>query len=126
VGSGGRGGGAAGHGGAPGTGTVIDAGAPNPDAGPETFTYVYNNVLRVYCSDRNQPCHNPGSQRGVSFSTQALGYTFARRYVEPGNAIDSWLYYAVDVGYMPPTNPLVPADLKAVLAAWIDAGALNN
>jgi hypothetical protein len=27
---------------------------------------------------------------------------------------------------MPPINPQVPADLQAALAAWLDAGALDN
>jgi hypothetical protein len=109
--------------GSAGTGTGGDT-TPDPEA--PTFTWLYDNVFHGYCSDRNQPCHNPGTNRGVSFSTRDRGYDSAQFYVVPGDYLASDLYYFISAGVMPPTNPQVPADLQAKLAAWIDAGALNN
>ena len=36
-----------------------------PDAAAPTFTWLYDNMFHGYCADRNQPCHNPGANRGV-------------------------------------------------------------
>lgn len=116
--SGGRGG-SSGRGGAAGTGATTDPEAP-------TFTWLYDNVFHGYCSDRNQPCHNPGMNRGVSFSTRDRAFDSVQFYVVPGDYLASDLYYFISAGIMPPTNPQVPADLQAKLAAWIDAGAPNN
>ena len=41
-----------------------------PDAGTPTFTWLYDNIFHGYCADRNQPCHNPGMNRGVSFANR--------------------------------------------------------
>jgi hypothetical protein len=119
---GGNGGGGMGAGGG---GAVVDAGLP-PDTGAPTFTWLYDNMFHGYCSDRNQPCHNPGMNRGVSFSTRDRAFASVQFYVVPGDAFASDLYYFVSDGIMPPTNPRVPADLQALLAAWIDAGAIND
>ena len=112
----GAGGAAAGTG---GTGVPPDPEAP-------TFTWLYDNMIRSYCSDRNQPCHNPGANRGVSFSTRDRAYNSALAYTVPGDYLASDLYFFISAGVMPPINPQVPADLQDKLAAWIDAGALNN
>ena len=97
-----------------------------PDAAAPTFTWLYDNMFHGYCADRNQPCHNPGANRGVSFSTRDRAFASVQPYVVPGDAYASDLYYLVSAGVMPPTNPQVPADLQAMLMAWIDAGAAND
>src|SRR6186997_1278728 len=67
IGNGGGGGG--GSGGSTGTGGGAGGDVP-PDPEVPTFTWLYDNIFHGYCSDRNQPCHNPGANRGVSFSTR--------------------------------------------------------
>jgi hypothetical protein len=83
-------------------------------------------MFHGYCSDRNQPCHNPGANRGVSFATRDRAFASLQDYLVPGDAFASDVYYFISDGMMPPFNPRVPADLQAMLAAWIDAGAPNN
>jgi hypothetical protein len=121
VGSGGRGGAL----GTAGTSGAADGGA-NPDAGAApTFTEIYTTILVVYCSGSS--CHNPGSQRGISFASKSTAYTAVRSRVTPGNGAGSSLYTTVNSGRMPPGG--VPAPTAAEIAklkAWIDAGALNN
>jgi len=115
-------------GGATGTGggDFGDAGwEPDADAVP-TFTWLYDNIFHGYCSDRNQPCHNPGMNKGVSFSTRDRGFDSVQAYVVPGDTFASDLYYFISAGVMPPINPQVPADLQAKLAAWIYAGARDD
>ena len=107
-----------------GTGTGGAGGTSDPEA--PTFTWLYDNMFRGYCSDRNQPCHNPSANRGVSFSTRDRAYDSALFYTVPGDYLASDLYYFISAGVMPPINPQVPADLQEKLAAWIDAGALDN
>jgi hypothetical protein len=97
-----------------------------PDAGTPTFTWLYDNIFHGYCADRNQPCHNPGMNRGVSFANRDAAFQSVQLYVVPGDAFASDLYYLISAGVMPPINPHVPADLQAALAAWLDAGALDN
>ena len=118
-------GGTAGTTGTGGTGGAAGGGFP-PDPDVPTFTWLYDNIFHGYCSDRNQPCHNPGMNKGVSFSTRDRGFDSALFYIVPGDAFASDLYYFISAGVMPPINPQVPADLQAKLAAWIDAGAANN
>ena len=128
AGGGGPGGGGPGSAGATGTGGggagTGGGGVPDPEV--PTFTWLYDNIFHGYCSDRNQPCHNPGANRGVSFSTRDRGLASIQDYLVPGDAFASDLYYFISDGMMPPFNPRVPADLQAMLAAWIDAGAPNN
>jgi hypothetical protein len=64
--------------------------------------------------------------RGVSFATRDAAFQSVQLYVVPGDAFASDLYYLISAGIMPPINPQVPADLQAALAAWLDAGALDN
>jgi hypothetical protein len=125
---GGPGGGGPGSAGAMGTGGggAGAGGGGMPDPEVPTFTWLYDNIFHGYCSDRNQPCHNPGANRGVSFSTRDRGLASIQDYLVPGDAFASDLYYFISDGMMPPFNPRVPADLQAMLAAWIDAGAPNN
>jgi len=97
-----------------------------PDAAAPTFTWLYDNMFHGYCADRNQPCHNPGANRGVSMSTRDRAFASLQAYIVPGDAYASDLFYLVSAGVMPPTNPHPPADLQAALMAWLDAGALDN
>jgi len=92
-------------------------------AGP-TFTEIYTSILTPNCSG-NQ-CHNPGSQQGITFSSQSKAYTSVHNLVTPGNATGSTFYSVVDSGQMPPGGPkLSSVDLQTI-AAWINAGAPNN
>ena len=64
--------------------------------------------------------------RGVSFANRDAAFRSVQLYVVPGDAFASDLYYLISAGVMPPINPQVPATLQAALAAWLDAGALDN
>jgi hypothetical protein len=123
IGGGGGGMGGGGSGGATGTGGT---GGVTPDPEVPTFTWLYDNIFHGYCSDRNQPCHNPGMNRGVDFSTRDRGFNSIQFVLVPGDVFASDLYYLISDGMMPPINPKVPADLQAALAAWIYAGARND
>jgi len=109
-----------------GGGSGTGGGGPTPDGGAPTFTWLYDNIFHGYCSDRNQPCHNPGMNRGVDFGTRDRGFNSIQFFVVPGDVFASDLYYLISDGMMPPFNPRVPADLQAALAAWIDSGALDD
>jgi hypothetical protein len=118
----GGGGGSGGSGESTGTG----GGGSTPDPEVPTFTWLYDNLFHGYCSDRDRPCHNPNTNRGIDFSTRDLGYLSIQFALVPGDAFASDLFYLISDGQMPPINPRVPADLQARLMAWIDAGALDN
>jgi hypothetical protein len=126
----GRGGnGASGRGGAGGTtgagGKGGSGGSSSTDAGAApTFTDIYNSILIVYCSGNN--CHNPGSQNGVGFSTQATAYSSVKSLVTPGNGAGSSFYKTVNTGAMPLGAAKLSAASLALIKAWIDAGALDN
>ena len=71
-------------------------------------------------------CHDPGSQKGISFSTPASGYTSLQRKIVPGSPTSSELYLLLQGGTMPLGRPKMPAaDLDRV-GAWIAAGAPND
>ena len=120
-------GGAIGTGGVKGTGGAIGTGgAGSGGAGGSaapTFTQVYTTVLVTYCSGSS--CHNPGSQKGVSFASQSTAYSAVKSRVTAGNGAGSSFYMTVNSGSMPPGQKLSAANL-ALIKAWIDAGALNN
>jgi hypothetical protein len=118
------GGGSAGTTGTGGGGAGTGGVTPDPEV--PTFTWLYDNIFHGYCSDRNQPCHNPGANNGVSFATRDNGFASIQDFLLPGDYLASDLYYLISDGMMPPFNPQVPADLQAKLAAWIDAGAMDN
>jgi hypothetical protein len=101
----------------------VDAGT-NPDgAAAPTFTEIYTSILVTYCSGSS--CHNPGSQKGISFASQSTAYTAVRNRVTPGNGAGSSFYSTVNSGQMPPGQKLSATNI-AKIKAWIDAGALNN
>jgi hypothetical protein len=136
TGFGGRGGGggsagatgSAGRGGAGGRGGGAGSGSPDggtADGGTAaTFTDIYTNILVPHCS--GSQCHNPGSQKGISFASQSTGYTAVKNRVTPGNGAGSSFYSTVNSGSMPPGGPKLSSADLAKIKAWIDAGALNN
>ena len=115
-------GGSTGTGGVKGTGGSTGTGGAGGSAAP-TFTQVYTTILVTYCSGSS--CHNPGSQKGVSFASQSTAYSAVKSRVTAGNGAGSSFYMTVNSGSMPPGQKLSAANL-ALIKAWIDAGALNN
>jgi hypothetical protein len=106
---------------------VIDAGAT--DGGAVTFTQLYTTMFNnpAYASNcTGGGCHNPGTQKGLDFSTQAKGYTTAFAKVKAGVPASSKLYTVMMSGSMPQARPKIPAADLAKVASWINAGALNN
>jgi hypothetical protein len=120
AGSGGRGG----RGGTTGTGAAGGSSAGGTGGAAPTFTEIYENILLVSCGGSN--CHNPGSQRGVGFASQASAYSAVSKLVTPGNGAGSSFYTTVSSGAMPPGGPRLSAANLALIKAWIDAGALDN
>ena len=114
------GGGMRATGGTTGTGGTGAGGAAGSAA---TFTQVYQMVISVSCT--GSQCHNPGSQSGVSFSSQSNAYSAVKSRVVAGNATGSSFYTTVNTGRMPPGGKLSSSQLS-MIAAWINAGALNN
>ncbi len=100
-----------------GTGGSVGTSAP-------TFTDIYNNILLVHCGGSG--CHNPDTQNGVTYATQAAAYTSVKPYVTAGKGSTSTFYVIVSTGAMPPTGPMLSASDLSKIEAWINAGALNN
>ena len=91
-----------------------------------TFTALYDAIFGT-ATCAGTLCHNPGIQKGVDLSTQANAYSSLKFEVVPGNGTGSALYKLLANGTMPPAPaPKLPADRVAAVAAWIDAGALDN
>jgi len=130
TGTAGRGGttGSAGRGGTTGSagsgGSSADGGT-NPDgAATQTFTDIYMTILTPYCAGSS--CHNPGSQGGVSFSSQSNAYNAVKSRVTAGNGTGSRFYMTVNSGSMPRGQAKLSATNLAKIKTWIDQGALNN
>ena len=117
-------GGSTGSGGMKGTGGSGGGGVGGSPAPTFSQQIHDSNILVVYCSGSS--CHNPGSQRGVSFSSQSNAYSAVRNSVTPGNGAGSSFYMTVNNGSMPPGGPKLSAANLALIKAWIDAGAMNN
>jgi hypothetical protein len=138
AGAGGQGGGA----GAPSTGgpdagvmdarVVSDASvdAVTIDAGINaTWTDIYSRLLNNanYASNcTGAPCHDPGTQKGLDFSTQAKGYSTVKGKLVVGSPNSSKIVTQLSSGAMPQARPKMPAGDLAIIKAWIMAGALNN
>jgi hypothetical protein len=118
-------GGTTGTGGTRATGGTTGSGGSTGAGGAAaaTFTQIYQTILTVSCAGGS--CHNPGTQGGVSFASQSSAYSAVKSRVVAGNATGSSFYTTVNGGRMPPGNKL-SATLIAEIAAWINAGALNN
>ncbi|HVZ88243.1 MAG TPA: cytochrome c [Polyangia bacterium] len=115
-------GGSIGSGGAVGSGGATSTGGAGGTA--PTFTEIYTQILTVHCAGTS--CHDPGSQKGVGFSTQSAAYSSVQKLVTPGNGAGSSFYKTVNGGSMPPGGPKLSVADLALIKAWIDAGALNN
>jgi hypothetical protein len=127
-----------GSGGAGGSGTRPDGGATDAkttstDAGVSayaaTWTDIYNKMFNsgTYASNCiGGGCHNPGTQKGLDFSTQAKGYTTVKQHLSVGNPSGSQIVQQISSGRMPQGRPMIPAADQAVIKAWIMAGAMNN
>jgi hypothetical protein len=119
-------GGITGGGGMRATGGTTGAGgtgAGGAGGSAPTFTEVYQMILSVSCT--GSQCHNPGSQGGVSMSSQSTAYSSLKNRVSAGNATGSTLYTLVNNGSMPPGKKLSSSQIS-MIADWINAGALNN
>jgi hypothetical protein len=122
--------------GAPDTKTTsMDGGASTDGAGAEvsayaaTWTDIYNRMLNNMSYPSNCTgggCHNPGTQKGLDFSTQAKGYTTVKTKLVVGNPGASSIVSQLSAGKMPQGRPKMPAVDLNVIKAWIMAGALNN
>lgn len=106
-------------GGTTGSGGSTGAGG----AAAPTFTQIYQTILSVSCGGGS--CHSPGTQGGVSFASQSSAYSAVKSRVAAGNASGSSFYSTVNGGRMPPGGKLPAAQLSQI-AAWINAGAMNN
>ena len=93
-----------------------------------TFTWLYDNIFHGYCSDRNQPCHNPGMNRGVSFSNRDAAFRSVQLYVVPGDYLRLGPLLPDQRGRHAAHQPARSrADLQAALAAYGSTpGALDN
>jgi hypothetical protein len=112
-----------------------DASAASDAAGAEvmslgaTWTNIYMRMLnnQGYASNcTGGGCHNPGSQKGLSLSSQSTGYTSVTRTLVPGSPSASKLVSVLSSGSMPQSRPKMPAADLNVIKAWITAGAPNN
>ncbi len=130
----GTGGGRGGAGGGSSGGRSGGGGSPSGSGGAggpaATFSQVYSMVLNVPSSASSctgSACHSPGSQGGVKLDTKADAYkTLLSVAVIPGDSGGSPLYTNIATGAMPFNKPMLSDALVALVASWIDAGALNN
>ena len=108
--------------------TGKDAGASDGGSVPtftELYTTLFNNTS--YASNcTGSACHNPGTQKGLDFSTQAKGYSTVKGKISVGNPTGSTLMSQLSSGKMPQARPKMPAVDQAKISAWIKAGAPNN
>ena len=121
-------GGAAGRGGLAGSGGGSGAGGISAQDGGTgaTFTALYGAIFGT-STCAGTLCHNPGIQKGIDFSTRASASTSLKFEVVPGNSAGSALYRLLADGTMPPDPaPKLTATQLAAVAAWIDAGGLDD
>lgn len=99
---------------------------------PATFSQVYSMVLAVPSSSPSNcagaSCHIPGAgQSRVKFDTKVDAYrSLVSLAVIPGDSAGSTLYTNLATGVMPMGRPMLSDALIALVASWIDAGALND
>jgi collagen type VII alpha len=134
--------------------TGADTGAV--DAGPPTFTNVYASIISTHCSGCHGGAGTGLSEGMLDMSTQAMAYadlvggdggmgvaaagtgcgTSGLKRVTPGDAMTSLIYEKVvaktdDAGApcgipMPAAGPALTPEQDDLIAAWINAGALND
>jgi hypothetical protein len=109
--------------------TPRDGAATDAPVANATWAYIYGQLFNnsSYASNcAGGGCHDPGTQKGLDFSTAAKGYTTAKAKLSVGNPAGSKLVSVLSSGSMPQTRPKMPAADLAIVKAWIMAGALNN
>ena len=116
-------GGMMGLGGSRATGGTVGTGGSG-GAAAVTFTQVYQSILTVSC--KGSSCHSPGTQGGVSFASQSSAYSAVKSRVVAGNANSSSFYTLLTSGRMPQGAAKLSTTLLNQIAAWINAGAMNN
>jgi hypothetical protein len=91
-----------------------------------TFTQVYSTILSVSCTGSG--CHNPGKMGGLDYSSKAMAYSTLKSNTKfvAGNAMGSILWMQVNSGAMPDMKPKLSQTNIDMIAAWINAGAMNN
>jgi hypothetical protein len=117
-------GGSIGTGGSNGTGGTVGTGGTGGTVATVTFTQLYQTILTVSCG--GSQCHSPGTQGGVSFASQSSAYSAVKGRVVAGNANGSSFYTLLTSGKMPQGAAKLSTTLLNEVAAWINAGALNN
>jgi len=123
----GTGGGRAGTTGSGGRAGTTGTGGTGGGGMVATFTQVYTSVLSVSC--KGSGCHNPGKMATLDYSTKALAYSTlkaASGKIVAGNAMGSVLWMEVNSGAMPEGMPKISQANIDMIAAWINAGAMNN
>jgi hypothetical protein len=134
-GSAGKSGGATGgQGGSGGTAGHAGTGGTTGTGGSQaaTFTEVYTMILDAPSSSPSNcagsGCHVSASgAAGLHFDTEADAYqTLLNSGVAPGSTATSSLYTNISSGSMPRGRPKLSATLIALVASWINGGALNN
>ncbi|HEX7452199.1 MAG TPA: hypothetical protein VF294_07940, partial [Polyangiaceae bacterium] len=109
------------HGGSGGSGGQAHGGTGGT-GGTVTFTQLYTKYFNssTYASNcTGGACHNPGTQRGIDFSTQAKGYTSVK------NSLNS-IISVLSSGSMPRGRPKWSAADLALVKTWQAEGAPNN
>jgi hypothetical protein len=113
---GGQGAGGQAHGGAGGVGGSGGSGAM------VTFTQLYTqyfNNQQFASNCAGGACHNPGTQKGIDFSTQAKGYASVKANL-------SRVISQISSGGMPQARPKWTSAELALVKAWQAEGAPNN
>jgi hypothetical protein len=114
--------GAGGQGAAGGQAHGGAGGMPGSGGGTVTFTQLYtqyfdNQQFGSNCA--GGACHNPGTQKGIDFSTQAKGYGTVKANL-------SKVISQLSSGGMPRTRPKWTSAELALVQAWQTEGAPNN
>lgn len=85
------------------------------------FSSIYQNVIKPKCLS----CHSASNpMAGVNLSSYSA--TMSSQVVRVGDHSRSDLFIQVDSGNMPRGGSHLSDDAVSAIAAWIDAGALNN
>jgi hypothetical protein len=105
-----------------GFGGQAHGGSGGSGGGSVTFTELYtqyfnNNQFASNCT--GGACHNPGTQKGIDFSTQAKGYASVKNNL-------SKVISQLSGGNMPQTRPRWTSAELALVKAWQTEGAPNN
>jgi hypothetical protein len=102
--------------------------APTTPAAP-TFTDLYSTIFASTSNPSNctgSSCHAPGKQKGLDYSTKAVGFTTTMKFVVAGAPDSSSLVSVLTSGSMPQGRPKISAADLARVRAWVTAGAKND